>query len=125
MSRVPRWLLLVSDCCVSDRCALHHSCSFYSPHLFLALTQVVHTHTPHTRTHACTLVLVFLYAWLRPSCVHPTPLAQYHPNEKNTVLTVDDVSRAHVWRGDTAEKLHSFRLVDPRHATVRASSVQW
>ena len=56
-----------------------------------------------------------------PPPTHP----QFHPTEKNTVLTVDDISRAHVWRGDTAEKLHSFRLVDPRHATVRASSVQW
>jgi hypothetical protein len=55
----------------------------------------------------------------------PVAVLQFHPTDKNTVVTVDDVSRAHVWRGDTAEKVASFRVVDMRHPSVRASSITW
>jgi hypothetical protein len=50
---------------------------------------------------------------------------QFHPTEANTVVSVDDMSRAHVWRGDTARRYRDFRLIDTRSTSVRASSVLW
>lgn len=50
---------------------------------------------------------------------------QFHPLESNTIVSVDDTSRAHVWNGDTAAKGKDFGLLDSRHTAVRTSAVCW